>query len=365
MSSVSLWVEELDLLHQRISNRFARSEQRERSLRHLKGLLCPVERKNGWQLAEHNGETTPDGMQRLLNAAKWDADAVRDDLRSYVVDHLGEESAVLVVDETGFLKKGTHSAGVARQYSGTAGRIENSQIGVFLVYATGQRATFLDRELYLPKEWIQDKARCHQASIPTTVGFATKPQLAKAMIERAMAAQVPFTWVTGDSIYGGDRKLRLFLEEQGRSFVLGIASNEPLWAMTEQGPIQVRAQTLMEQLSQDSWQTLSAGDGTKGPRLYDWALHELYRYQPTPEDQSRGHWLLVRRCAVLNLTLRSWPITSCLLRAKPRYSRWCMLQGGDGVSNGVSNRVLKSRKTNWDWTSMKSAVMTPGIATSP
>jgi SRSO17 transposase len=289
------WAQELESLHFKIGKRFARSEQRQRSLSYLKGLLCPVERKNSWQLAEYSGEATPDGMQRLLNGAKWDADAVRDDLCSYVVEHLGDETAVLVVDETGFLKKGTHSAGVARQYSGTAGRIENCQIGVFLVYATAATATFLDRELYLPKDWAQDQRGRQRAAIPPSVAFATKPQLAKAMIERAITAHVPFSWVTGDSIYGGDRKLRLFLEEQDCSFVLGIPCNEALWAMTERGPRQVKAQTLMQQLPKDCWQRLSAGEGAKGPRLYDWALHELYRYQPTAEDQRWGHWLLVRR----------------------------------------------------------------------
>jgi len=234
-------------------------------------------------------------MQRLLNGARWDADAVRDDLSSYVVEHLGDKRAVLVVDETGFLKKGIHSAGVARQYSGTAGRIENCQIGVFLVYATTETATFLDRELYLPKDWIQDRTRCQQAAVPSPVAFATKPQLAKAMIERAIGSAVPFSWVTGDSIYGGDRKLRLFLEEQGRSFVIGIPCNEALWAMTERGPRQVKAQALAQQLQPDCWQRLCAGEGAKGPRLYDWALRELYRYQPTSQDQTQGHWLLIRR----------------------------------------------------------------------
>ena len=372
MSSVSIWVEELESAHQRISNRFARSEQRQRSLRYLKGLLCPIERKNGWQLAEHNGETTPDGMQRLLNAAKWDADAVRDDLRSYVVDHLGDESAVLVVDETGFLKKGTHSAGVARQYSGTAGRIENSQIGVFLVYATGgtshratpQTATFLDRELYLPKEWIQDKSRCQQASIPTSIGFTTKPQLAKAMIERAIGSQVPFSWVTADSIYGGDRKLRLFLEEQGRSFVLGIACNEPLWAMTEQGPRQIHAQALVQQLSQDSWQTLSAGDGAKGPRLYDWTLCHLYRYQPTSEDQAWGHWLLVRRSLAKPQELAYYVVfapsqTSLQQMVFVAGRRWSIESSFE-----VAKSQLGLDQYEWDWTNMKFVAMTPGIVTS-
>src|SRR5215216_4794794 len=192
------WAEGLAAVHGRVAPRFARAESRRRSLAYLRGLLSPVERKNGWQLAEQVGEAAPDGMQHLLARADWDADQVRDDLRAYVVEHLGDEQAVLVVDETGFLKKGTKSVGVQRQYSGTAGRIENCQIGVFLAYASPQGRTFLDRELYLPKEWATDTARREEAAVPATVEFQTKPQLARAMLERALVAGVPFAWVTGD-----------------------------------------------------------------------------------------------------------------------------------------------------------------------
>src|SRR3982751_3815051 len=211
VGEVENWAEGLEQLHARIAPRLARSEQRGKALAYLKGLLSPAKRKNGWQLAEQAGEKNPDGIQRLLNNALWDADAVRDDLREYVVAHLGEEQAeraVLVVDETGFLKKGTKSVGVKRQYSGTAGRIENCQIGVFLAYASSKGRTFLDRELYLPKEWAADAARRQEAAVPETVAFRTKPQLARAMLERALAAGVPAQWVTGDEVYGGDGRLR-------------------------------------------------------------------------------------------------------------------------------------------------------------
>jgi SRSO17 transposase len=254
-------------MHARIAHRFARPEPRQRAFQYLKGLLSPLERKNGWQLAEQAGELTPDGMQRLLATADWDAEQVREDLRAYVVEHLGEPEAVLVVDETGFLKKGTKSVGVQRQYSGTAGRIENCQIGVFLAYASAQGRTFLDRELYLPKEWAADRARREEAGVPEAVEFHTKPQLARAMLERALDAGVPAAWVTGDEIYGGDRRLRLWLEERQLPHVLAIKSTEPLWTRTTWR--QVAAKTLAAAVAEAEWQRLNAGEGAKGPRVYD------------------------------------------------------------------------------------------------
>ena len=228
LEEVAAWGRGLSAVHARIAPRFRRAEPRRRALAYLRGLTSPVERKNGWQLAEQAGEATPDGMQRLLATADWDADQVRDDLRAYVVEHLGETAGVLVVDETGFLKKGPKSAGVQRQYSGTAGRMENCQIGVFLAYASAQGRTFLDRELYLPREWAADEARREEAAVPTTVEFHTKPQLARAMLERALDAGVPAQWVTGDEVYGGDRRLRLWLEERQMPHVLAVKRTEPL-----------------------------------------------------------------------------------------------------------------------------------------
>src|SRR6266480_7458183 len=210
VAAVEQWADGLEALHARVAPRFARAEPRRRALAYLRGLLSPVERKNGWQLAEQAGEATPDGMQHLLARADWDADQVRNDLRAYVVAHLGDAQAVLVVDETGFLKKGTQSVGVQRQYSGTAGRIENCQIGVFLAYASPKGRTFLDRELYLPREWAADVERRQEAAVPETVAFRTKPQLTRAMLERALAAGVPAQWVTGDEVYGGDVRFRVW-----------------------------------------------------------------------------------------------------------------------------------------------------------
>src|SRR5215813_648138 len=212
--AIQQWAKELDGLGEWIARRFARAEPRRRVVAYLHGLLSPVERKNGWQLAEEAGDPTPYGVQHLLGRAQWDADAVRNDLRAYVVEQLGDEQAVPIVDETGFVKKGEQSVGVQRQYSGTAGRIENCQIGVFLAYASPKGRTFLDRALYLPEEWTKEKVRCHQAGVPDTVAFATKPVLAKHLIARALAAGGPARWVTGDAVYGNDGKLRRWLEEQ-------------------------------------------------------------------------------------------------------------------------------------------------------
>jgi SRSO17 transposase len=282
---------ELQTVCERIQRHFARPEVRARLPRYLAGLLSRVERRNAWQMAEQIGERDPDGVQRLLSAARWDADAVREDLRAYVVEHLGDPKAVLVVDETGFLKKGMKSVGVQRQYSGTAGRVENCQIGVFLAYASSRGRTFLDRELYLPKEWAADMGRREEAGIPADVEFATKPQLAQRLLARALAAGVSAAWVTGDEVYGKDRRLRLWLESQEQPFVLAVPCNESLWVAGERGPQQVPAATVAARLAAGGWERLSAGNGAKGPRIYDWAWVPLARL-PEP---GWGHWLLVRR----------------------------------------------------------------------
>jgi len=277
---------DLDALHARIAPRFRRAEARARVRRYLDGLLGPIERKNGWQMAEYLDETGPQGVQRLLNAADWDAEAVRDELRAYVIEHVGEESGVLIVDETGFLKKGTKSAGVARQYSGTAGRRENQQIGVFLAYASPRGCAFLDRALYLPEVWTSDAQRRAEAGIPTEVGFATKGQLAQTMLARAFAANVPARWVTGDAVYGHD-ELRRWLEEHGRSYVLAVACTHLIWTAGRQEEVQSLAATL----AADAWTRLSAGMGSQGPRWYDWACLRL----PYDARSGMAHWLLIRR----------------------------------------------------------------------
>src|SRR5512133_372475 len=239
VAEVTAWAEGLTALHARIARHFVRSKPRNRALAYLKGLLGEIERKNGWQLAEYIGDATPDGVQRLLNSYDWDADRVRDDLRSYVVEHLADPQSVLVVDETGFLKKGTKSVGVQRQYSGTAGRIENCQVGVFLAYASPKGRTFIDRERYLPKEWTEDPDRCSEAGVPEKTAFATKPQLALCMLQRARAADVLTGWVTGDEVYGSDDPLRQWLEAKEQAYVLAVRRNgragiewhERLWTL--------------------------------------------------------------------------------------------------------------------------------------
>jgi SRSO17 transposase len=284
---VERWAEEVDAVGERIGRHFARSEPRTRAVAYLRGLLSDTERKNGWQLAEHLGEATPDGVQHLLARADWDADAVRDDLARYVHEHLGDPSGVLVVDETGFLKKGVKSCGVARQYTGTAGRIENAQVGVFLTYASAKGHAFLDRALYLPKEWADDRDRCDAAGVPARVAFATKPRLAERMLARAWRLGVRAGWVTGDAVSGHDGTFRRFLEENRQPYLLAVPSNQPLF----DGEVRSTVGTIADALPVDSWRRASAGDGTKGPREYDWAVEAF-----GPVDE-RGWqlWLVVRR----------------------------------------------------------------------
>jgi SRSO17 transposase len=271
----------------RIGAQFARAEARHRALAYIQGLLSPAERKNGWQLAEINGDTTPYGVQHLLGRALWEADAVRDALRCYVLAHLGDPAAVLVIDETGFLKKGQQSAGVARQYSGTAGRVENCQIGVLAAYASGRGQALIDRELYVPKEWMNDPQRCKRAGLPAKRPFATKPQLARQMLERTCAAKLPAAWVTGDSVYGDDRRLRVWLESQEKAYVLAVSGKEYVW----RGWQQRQVKTILAALPAAGWRRLSAGAGAKGPRLYDWCWLPLAR----PMQPEWRRWLLVRR----------------------------------------------------------------------
>ena len=284
---VTRWAEELATVGERLGRRFGRSEPRQRVLGYLRGLLSDAQRKNGWQLAEQLGDATPDGVQHLLARAAWDADAVRDDLTGYVAEHLGQAGGVLVVDETGFLKKGAKSVGVARQYSGTAGRVENCQVGVFLGYVTERGRALLDRALYLPKEWASDATRREQAGVPEAVEFATKPVLGRRMIDRAVAAGVPVRWVTADAVYGSDYHFRATAERHGLGYVVGVRSDFAVWV----GFRQVRAGALLAEVPADAWRRLSCGDGAKGPRRYDWAL--LCTNAPEPDKCRR--WLLIRR----------------------------------------------------------------------
>jgi SRSO17 transposase len=284
------WQRGFDELMLAIGVRFGRVEPRRRARAFLQGLLAGLPRVNCWTIAEHAGEQCPRAMQRLLGSAVVDADGLRDDLRGYVTGHLGDPAAVLVVDETGDVKKGTATVGVQRQYTGTAGRIENAQVAVYLVYAAPRGYAFIDRALYLPRSWTDDPGRCHDAGVPADAGFATKPALALAMISRAVAAGAPARWAAGDEVYGNDPKLRKGIAGHGLGFVLAVAKDHQI--PTAAGPR--RAIDLAVCLPDGAWQQMSAGDGAKGPRLYDWAL--VQTTDPAlPADGQGANWLLIRR----------------------------------------------------------------------
>ena len=332
-------------IERRLASYFERTEPRQRAMAYLRGLLSPAERKNSWQLAEVSGDTTPYAFQHLLRRALWDPEAVRDELRCYLIQHLGDPEAVLVIDETGFLKKGRHSAGVARQYSGTAGRIENCQIGVFLGYASRLGQALLDRELYLPKEWTDDPARCQQAGIPEDRQFATKPQLARQMLQRARAAGVPARWVTGDSVYGNDRRLRLWLEAQPWAYVLAVSGQAYVWLGWQQRQVK----TLLAALPEDGWTRLSAGDGAKGPRWYDWQWLPL----ADPVDPQWRRWLLVRRSMSAPQEMTAYmvfapPVTALEEVVRVAGSRWTIESGFEAAKGEVGLDHYEVRSwTGW------------------
>lgn len=274
-------------LAQRIAHVFPRTDSRANALSYLLGLLSPAERKNSWQLADITGAPTPYPFQHLLGRAEWSPDAVRDALLAYVPTILGHPEAIGVVDETGFLKKGSHSAGVTRHYTGTAGRVENCQVGVFLAYASPLGHTLLDRELYLPTSWTDDPVRCQRAGVPPDRTFATKPELARQMIARAAAAGITFAWITGDTVYGDDRPVRHWLEAQSQPYVLGMARTEHLWIAAQS----VTLTDLAASLADTAWERHSCGDGSQGPRWYDWAAVALN----APPQAGFQRWVVLRR----------------------------------------------------------------------
>lgn len=282
---VKKWEEEWHRVQEWVQPHFARPETRASAESLLQGLLARVERKNAWGLSEEVGRETPSSFQHLLNGAKWDEEALRDGVLSYARERLGE-GGILAVDETGFLKKGSKSAGVARQYSGTAGRVENCQVGVFLAYVTDKGHTLVDRELYLPAHWLEEPERCLQAGIPPEVGFQTKPALAQAMLQRAVDAGLRPAWVVGDEVYGRDGELRRWLESQAQPYVLAVAANTYAW----RGEAHVTAEEALKEIKTPDWTRLSAGAGAKGPRLYEWARVEL-----NSPARTRSRWFLFRR----------------------------------------------------------------------
>jgi SRSO17 transposase len=285
------WDLELDDLFLAIGHRFGRVELRRRMRDYVRGLLAPVARKNSWQLAEQAGHSTPDGLQHLLAGAKWQSDDIRNDLQQYVADKLGEDDGVLIIDDTGFIKKGTTSAGVQRQYSGTAGRTENCQIGVFAAYATARGRALVDRDLYLPKSWTEDRERCRTAKVPDEREFATKGELARHMVLRALASPLPIAWVTADSAYGQDNRFRRLLEQSGTGYVLAVPKSQFSVGCS-------RIEGLFAQAPDEAWEKVSCGDGAKGPRVYHWAavrLPAVAEFDYQGEVPHRMRWALARR----------------------------------------------------------------------
>lgn len=311
-----------------VAGRFGRAEPRRTAREFVLGLLSPVERKNCWWLAERAGHGDPQAMQRLLRAAVWDADAVRDDLRAFVAARLGDPAGVLICDETGFLKKGTGSVGVQRQYSGTAGRIENSQVGVFLSYAAARGRALIDRRVYLPRSWTDDPARCAAAGIPAGVEFATKPVLALEMITKAVAATVPAAWVASDEAYGDNGAFRAGVAKLGLGYVLAVSCDHqiPVWPG---GKRRLRADHIAAAVPAGAWHRISAGAGSKGPRWYDWAWASVH--QP-------GHSLLIRRGSDGTLAFyRCWSPAPVPLSTLVRVAgtRWAVEEGFQAAKGQV------------------------------
>jgi len=289
LSQIQGWAAEFEILWRQAGRCFRRHDLRHRAQGYMQGLLGRVDRKNGWQLAEYLGDETPHGIHRLLDRASWNAADIRDELIRYVHKNLltPNEAGVLIVDETGFLKKGNKSAGVQRQYSGTAGRIENCQIGVFLALAGANGRALIDRELYLPKSWCDDAERRKSAAIPTDIIFATKQQLAKKMLSRAFENGIRPRWVLGDEIYGSDSKFRRFLESRSQPYVLAVSSQQRLWIEYRQR----RFDEIVKDVPADMWFRMNIADGTKGPRVYDWAAGRF----GVPDDSGLVKWMLFRR----------------------------------------------------------------------
>ena len=283
------WSKRFDELTDRVGPCFGRHDLRSQATGYLRGLLGSVDRKNSWQLSEHLGWKKPYGIQRLLGRASWDADEVRDELLRYTMQHLttSDDPGVLIVDETGFLKKGNKSVGVQRQYSGTAGRIENCQIGVFLALSTSRGRALVDRALYLPESWCADGPRCREAGVPEDTQFATKPQLAMKMLSWAFEAGLRPAFVLADEVYGNDSKFRRFLENQGQPYVVAVQCGQHLW----RGLRQQRVDEIAAEVPSKSWFRMSVGDGAKGPRLYDWAAMK----SGLPTEKGLVRWLLLRR----------------------------------------------------------------------
>jgi len=332
------WLDRFDDMFARVvALAFFRREPRLRARSYLLGLVSGLERKNGWTLAEFAGDATPDGMQRLLNAARWDQDAVRDALGRYVAAELGDQGGVLIADDTGFEKTGVHSAGVQRQYTGTAGKITNCQIGVFLAYAVPARGTrvLIDRELYIPRSWTGDRDRCAAAGIGGDTGFETKPQLARTMIERAIKSGLPFAWFTADEAYGDNGPLRDWLEENKVPYVVAVSCDHRVAAGAGRT---IRAGALAAKVPARGWQRLSCGPGSKGERWCDWAL----------AGAGPAHYLLIRRSISSGelAYYRCWPAAGATLAdlARAAGARWAVEESFQAAKNETALDHYQVRK---------------------
>ena len=297
-ATLDLWASSLRAVKARIRPLFSQERVAASAGLFLDGLLGPERRKTGWMRAEAAGDPGPWRQQAILGRGNWDADALRDIVRDYVVDHLAHDDAVLVIDETGFLKQGKASCGVARQYTGSAGKITNCQVGVFAAYVSRHGHAFIDRSLYLPKAWTDDPARMMAAHVPDNTGFATKPAIAVQMIKRAIAAGVPFAWVAADSVYGvGD--IEMALRRAGKGYVLGVNATHHFRSWNAKRRVGGTAESIARMLPKSAWRRLSAGAGTKGARLHDWAYCELADLDASDYDHAQtGLWtrgLLIRR----------------------------------------------------------------------
>jgi hypothetical protein len=347
---VESWEDELEDLFARVAGRFSRVEPRKRAFAYARGLLAPLERRNGWTLAEQAGDRSPDAMQALLTSPAWDPDAVRDDVRDYVVARIGDPAGVLIADETGFVKKGTRSAGVQRQYSGTAGRTENCQIGTFLCYATDMGRALIDRELYVPQSWTSDRVRCRAAAIPDEVAFATKPQQARTMLQRALAAGVPFRWFTADEAYGQNPGLRDWLEEQTIPYVMATRRDDEvacgLHTRTRVDHLIAKLPVRGPGCPAGTARTVPAATTGRGWRSVG----------PTRTVGGAGCWP-----AAASATLPRSPTTCVSVPEAPGCGNWSWSPVPDGRSRNRSRpRRMRSAST-----STRSAATTPGTRTSP
>jgi SRSO17 transposase len=341
VEQVQAWDDDFREFFLGFSHRFGRVETRWQASKYLRALMAPLERRNGWTLAEQAGDGTPDAMQALLCSPGFDRDAVRDDVRTAVVQAIGDPGGVLVGDETGFVKKGKTSAGVQRQYTGTTGKVDNCQIGVFLACHTRRGRALIDRELYMPQSWIDDRDRCRKAHVPDEVQFATKPQQVKSMLERAIGAKVPFAWFTADEAYGQNRELREWCEQQDIAYVMATRKDHEVPSGLH---TTTRIDELITTIRAGAWRRMSCGNGAHGPRVYDWVSVPIRATFP----HGRRGWVLARR----NITTGELAYYVCFGRRGTRLrvlvrtagARWAVEESFQTAKNEVGLDQYQARR---------------------